>query len=48
MMATVEREAVLVCDKCLDDWSPKHWAHGQPVDVAEVLQRWREEVGTTH
>jgi hypothetical protein len=48
MMATLEREDVLVCDKCLDAWSPKHWSHGAPVDQAEMIRRWREEIQTSH
>jgi alkylhydroperoxidase family enzyme len=46
MMATLEQESrVLLCDKCLGDWSPEHRLHGQPIDAAEMLQRWREEIG---
>lgn len=45
MMVITEREShALVCDKCLDDWSPKHAQHGQPIDEAAMVQRWREEI----
>jgi len=46
MMATKEREDVIVCSKCLDDWSPKHWSHGQPLNESEMIRRWREELVT--
>lgn len=44
MMATIEREQVLVCNTCLDDWSPEHRAHGEPVNETAMIERWREAI----
>jgi hypothetical protein len=47
MMTTVEQEKVLLCNECLGDWSPEHRLHGQPIDAAEVLRGWREDLASS-